>query len=441
MPLLTAVDGLVSIVMATNTKGTLELPGQPKLSLSEAQRTSAPSPATQGTQVIALPSGARASLEFGDFTFRITQLCASSPVRHGIQRADLLILSYFIPTLAAIGCLLAVMSLFTPPSGVTEDEGIDADNLYLVQQYLDATAERERGTKPPELFMEKMENNEGGTGTRAKGEEGAAGAPVTKKRNLRYALTGDKAWADTHLARVASLREARDFGMIGLLNSEGLGDPNASTSPWGQSTSVGRDELSARGDLWGQEMGNAWGASGFGLSGIGEGGGGRGEGIGLGHIGTLGHGAGTGCGQGFGNGSGGLYGCGCGEGTSQSFGAGHGRIGGSHKASAPKVRLGHGKIEGHLPPEVIQRIVRQNFGRMQQCYEQGLMKSPHLQGRVSVRFVIGRDGSVSNVKNGESDLSDSDVISCVMRSYYGLSFPVPDGGIVTVVYPIQFAPG
>jgi hypothetical protein len=38
-------------------------------------------------------------------------------------------------------------------------------------------------------------------------------------------------------------------------------------------------------------------------------------------------------------------------------------------------------------------------------------------------------------------LARSEVISCVVRSYYGLSFPAPEGGIVTVVYPILFTPG
>ncbi|MCC6552839.1 MAG: DUF4139 domain-containing protein [Polyangiaceae bacterium] len=46
--------------------------------------------------------------------------------------------------------------------------------------------------------------------------------------------------------------------------------------------------------MWGDEIGESFGAGGFGLSGVGQGGGGRGEGIGLGTIGTVGHGAGTG---------------------------------------------------------------------------------------------------------------------------------------------------
>jgi hypothetical protein len=34
---------------------------------------------------------------------------------------------------------------------------------------------------------------------------------------------------------------------------------------------------------------------------------------------------------------------------------------------------------------------------------------------VSVRFVIGRDGAVSNVANGGSDMPDGSVVSCVVR--------------------------
>jgi tetratricopeptide (TPR) repeat protein len=85
--------------------------------------------------------------------------------------------------------------------------------------------------------------------------------------------------------------------------------------------------------------------------------------------------------------------------------------------------------------------VRQNFGRFRLCYEEGLKRNPNLEGRVSARFVIGRDGSVQNASNGGSDIPDSGVVSCVLAAFPGLSFPQPEGGIVTVTYPILFAPG
>src|SRR5262249_42246624 len=111
------------------------------------------------------------------------------------------------------------------------------------------------------------------------------------------------------------------------------------------------------------------------------------------------------------------------------------------KRSAPRVASGSTTVAGRLPPEVIQRIVRQNTGRFRLCYQKGLENNPNLQGRVTVRFVIAADGSVSSASNGGSDLPDATVISCIVRAFNGLSFPQPEGGIVTVSYPLMFSPG
>jgi hypothetical protein len=62
------------------------------------------------------------------------------------------------------------------------------------------------------------DNKEGGTGTRAKGEEGSMGNPNTKATGNRYGVQGPADNADPHIARQAALREAAEFGMIGLLN-------------------------------------------------------------------------------------------------------------------------------------------------------------------------------------------------------------------------------
>ena len=113
-------------------------------------------------------------------------------------------------------------------------------------------------------------------------------------------------------------------------------------------------------------------------------------------------------------------------------------LGGSK--SAATVRAGTSSVSGRLPPEVIQRIVRQNFGRFRLCYENGLRTDPKLAGRVTVKFVIDRSGAVEKVSDGGSTLSDQAVISCIVRAFGNLSFPQPEGGIVTVVYPIELAP-
>lgn len=95
---------------------------------------------------------------------------------------------------------------------------------------------------------------------------------------------------------------------------------------------------------------------------------------------------------------------------------------------------------GRLDPAVIQRVVRANFGAFRACYERGLTKNPELAGRVQVRFVIERDGSVSHAADDGSTMPDRAVTECVVRAYSKLSYPRPKGGIVTVVYPIVFRP-
>jgi hypothetical protein len=169
------------------------------------------------------------------------------------------------------------------------------------------------------------------------------------------------------------------------------------------------------------DMSESAGPGGLGLAGAGEGGGGRGEGIGLGSIGAPGKAAATGAGQGY--------------------GSGRGRLGGGHQAQPPAIREGATTVNGRLPAEVITRIVRQNFGRFRLCYENGLRSNPNLQGRVAVRFVIDQSGSVAMSGDGGSDLPDQAVVQCVVRGFGNLSFPQPEGGLVTVVYPISFSPG
>ncbi|HKQ19765.1 MAG TPA: AgmX/PglI C-terminal domain-containing protein, partial [Candidatus Eisenbacteria bacterium] len=424
-PIVLGDHGSINFVILPRAKGTIEIPNQPKMTLEDAIRSGRTQPCAElsGAQQIALPSGAKARMEIDGLVFQVAAVPAGKPLVHGVfANSDFNTLLYVGLSLLAHVGLIAAMAFFVPPLGLNDEEGLSRDQQYLIQQYLQAAAEREQEQKETEQVAEtNADNKEGGTGTRAKGEEGSMGNPNTKETGHRFGIQGPQDNPDPHIARQAALREAAEFGMIGLLNTGAGGDPNAPTAPWGRDDSLGNDPMSARGNMWGDSIGDSFGAGGLGLSGIGEGGGGRGEGIGLGSIGTIGHGAGTGTGQGF--------------------GSGHGRLGGSHSTRAPQVRMGATTVNGRLPPEVIQRIVRQNYGRFRLCYENGLRNNPNLQGRVSVRFVIGRDGAVSNVSNGGSDMPDAAVIQCVVRAYYGLSFPQPEGGIVTVVYPIMFSPG
>jgi hypothetical protein len=99
------------------------------------------------------------------------------------------------------------------------------------------------------------------------------------------------------------------------------------------------------------------------------------------------------------------------------------------------------RTQGRLPPEQIQSIIRSNYDKMRDCYATGLGRDPRLTGRVTLRFVIGRDGGVSKATVFENTLPDCQVASCVRDVMKSLAFPVPEGGIVTVIYPIMLEPG
>lgn len=58
-----------------------------------------------------------------------------------------------------------------------------------------------------------------------------------------------------------------------------------------------------------------------------------------------------------------------------------------------------------------------------------------------MKFIIGTDGHVSSAENTGSSLPDLGVIGCVVSGFLTIVFPRPEGGIVTVVYPMIFAPG
>ena len=244
------------------------------------------------------------------------------------------------------------------------------------------------------------------------------GNPHAKLDGKRYGVVGPQ--ADRPAEEPAAPAPRAAASMAAAVAPAPTMAPMAAPAAAQPSKDQELDKSSAMGNLWGS-AGDAFGAGGLGLSGIGEGGGGKGEGIGLGNIGTIGHGAGTGSGQGFGN--------------------GQGRLGGANATRPPQLQQVRVNVTGRLPPEIVQRIVRQNFGRFRLCYENGLRQNPVLEGRVSVRLVIDHSGSVASTQDSGSTLIDKSVVACVIRGFGNLSFPQPEGGQVTVVYDLRFTPG
>ena len=392
--------------------------GRPRLMLPPAAETSHEELSARGQ--LELSRGESCRLTLGDLAISVGVVAAGKGSRAGLlERLDRSAAGYFGLSALASAAIIGAMAAFTPALGLTADEGVERERLYAIQQYLDASAERDK-----EAIEEKTEAgeqqgaNDPGSAGASKGAAGKMGSATAKPANRRAGWRGPADNPAPTVPREVALREAQTFGLIGILGSMNANDPNQVTAPWGADVSLGSDPYSALGNMWGDDLGESWGVNGLALQGPDEGGGGRANVIGIDGISTC-----------------------AGELCRGRFSGLKDRPMGEHATRAPRIRpAGATQVSGRLPAETIQRVVRQSYGRFRSCYETGLRSNPNLEGRVTARFVIGRDGAVMNVANGGSDLPDSGVVSCVLGAYYGLSFPTPDNGVVRVSYPIMFSP-
>jgi hypothetical protein len=427
-PLVVVDQGQTFAVLLPGAEGWIELPGKGRLSLSEVRGSelALPCPLQAGARMIALPAAARLRQEIGGLVMTVGSVAAGKKVRRALLgTASLTGLLFAGLSFLGHASLLGGLAFFKPELSSADEEEARREREVLMAQMLKAAAEKE--TEPVEQEVEKpAADSSGGEGAAAQGPSGKMGSTISTRSGGKFAVKGRDSNPDPHISREQAREEAARFGMIGLLQANVGGDSNAPVAPWGRDSAEGRDAFSALGNMWGASLGESHGSNGLGLSGIGAGSDGRHEGIGIGQVGTIFGGGGT-----------------CKEGSRcDGIGTGTGPgLKGDHKVKPPSVQMAPPAVSGRIAPELIQRIVRQSFGHFRLCYENGLRSNPNLAGRVSVRFIIDRSGRVTSVSNAGSDLPDSAVVSCVVRSFSGMSFPEPENGIVSVTYPISFAPG
>jgi TonB family protein len=125
-----------------------------------------------------------------------------------------------------------------------------------------------------------------------------------------------------------------------------------------------------------------------------------------------------------------------------ALGAGEGRGSalGEKGRSVVRAQIETDEVEtkGALNEEIIRAVVEKRLAAIRNCYEQELVKNPKLQGKVTIRFTIGEDGSVVSAEIENTTLNNPDVESCILRRIQYLKFPKPEKGQVTVSYPFVF---
>jgi hypothetical protein len=415
MPLVLSKGSRFALVIAPHAAGQVVAPGGVVHALDDVRASAPASAALPGARELPLELGTRAELRFGDIVFRIAAVRAGKPVGHGLAAGwDTAALPYFALSALSFGGLLSSMAFLVPPLALLAEEESDDDRLYLLQAYLSAAAEREQQHALAAAPSASPAPSAGGAA--AAGQEGALGKMDAPRAQGALHIKGDAPREERRPSASEDITSVKDIGMAGMLAQA---DTSDLLHLWPSEPSRGSDADDTLGSIWQGGLGNAPG-NGLGLTGTGERGGGRSNSIGMDGIGTIGPGGGKPGGD--------------------AIPLTVGRSTRGHRTSVPRLREGVSQISGRLPADTIQGVGRQNHPRFRACYEMGLMTTPSLAGRVGVRFVINRDGRVTNVVNGGSDLPDPAVVSCVSRAFYDISFPKPEGGIVTVVYPIAFQP-
>jgi len=99
------------------------------------------------------------------------------------------------------------------------------------------------------------------------------------------------------------------------------------------------------------------------------------------------------------------------------------------------------RSSGELPVDAIDNVVEAGYPLFARCYRDGVSRNNALGGTVRLRFVVGKVGSVSEVSDDGSDLSDRQVVDCIAEGFYALRFPKPEHGSVNVRYRIGFEAG
>jgi len=303
----------------------------------------------------------------------------------------------FLGLMAFTTFLLAMLGVFIISAGPPPDSELLEVPDRFVELLLEQPEpeEQKEDTKPDA-------NPDAGEGAKAKKEEGKVGKKDAKMEKAK----GNKVEMQK---RQLDKEIAENAGVLGALRD------GAELDGVFGSSALNSDLAGGIGGLIGAK-GTQMGAGGLGSRGSGLGGGGTAGG--LGGMGTKGRGSGK---SGYGSGGG-------------NFGAkgegGIGRIGGSPI------------ILGALDKSLIDRVIKRHMNQIRHCYQRELPKDPNLGGKITVKFVIAKDGSVSKASTKKSTMGNSAVERCINKRFHRFRFPEPKGGgIVIVSYPFIFAPG
>ena len=103
------------------------------------------------------------------------------------------------------------------------------------------------------------------------------------------------------------------------------------------------------------------------------------------------------------------------------------------------MHAGKPDVSDGLDLEVVRRVIRQHVAEYRACYERRLNLNHGLEGKVTMKFVIGGNGDVIVAQVDEDTSGDAELGACLTDRVRRWGFPPPSGGgRVVVRYPFVF---
>ncbi|NOU30278.1 MAG: energy transducer TonB [Polyangiaceae bacterium] len=113
-----------------------------------------------------------------------------------------------------------------------------------------------------------------------------------------------------------------------------------------------------------------------------------------------------------------------------------------HAAGDGSVRGGVPQMpQGGLGADQVRRVVSAHVGALRACYEKELQRNPKLIGRVTLKWGVEPDGTVSAASIASSTLANPAVESCLVRQVRSWHFPAAQSPTVVNAYPFLFNAG
>ena len=98
-------------------------------------------------------------------------------------------------------------------------------------------------------------------------------------------------------------------------------------------------------------------------------------------------------------------------------------------------------ISGALDKSLIDAVIKRNMNQIRYCYQRELARDKALRGKITVKFVVAMDGTVTSATTKSTTMHNAAVESCINGRFLKFQFPEPNGGgIVIVSYPFIFGP-